>query len=352
MFLITRKFFNYLLGTFFTYLIYFFPFDVLFYFIFNKPILQIFSIISSFLFYLIIILYFKNKVSNTFFRVIIFEGMGIGFISLCVITLMLVVKTVTKINQEIIGMTALALISILVLYGLINANSIRLKRLNFFSKKLKKRVKIIFLSDLHLGSNSKNHLIKVIDIIQSLRSDVVIIGGDLLDSDKFNFNDLAEFKTLNKPIFFVTGNHELYLKNWKKIKNKLNDFNIKLIDGQSVKFHEINLIGVGDGMLESQKNNIKNHDLISNVFNLIIVHKPLLWKYYSNQIDLMLSGHTHNGQIFPFNLLVKIKFPNIYGLYKKDDSNLYVSSGVGCWGPKIRIGSENEIIDITISNKR
>ena len=76
-----------------------------------------------------------------------------------------------------------------------------------------------------------------------------------------------------------------------------------------------------------------------------------MWEYCSRQIDLMLSGHTHNGQIFPFNLLVKIKFPNIYGLYKKDNSNLYVSSGVGCWGPKIRIGSNNEIIDITISSK-
>ena len=62
----------------------------------------------------------------------------------------------------------------------------------------------------------------------------------------------------------------------------------------------------------------------------------------------MLSGHTHNGQIFPFNLLVKLQFPQIYGLYKEANNNLYVSSGVATWGPKIRIGSRNELIKFTI----
>ena len=60
----------------------------------------------------------------------------------------------------------------------------------------------------------------------------------------------------------------------------------------------------------------------------------------------MLSGHTHNGQIFPFNLLVKLQFKYIYGLYKEKTSRLYVSSGIGCWGPKMRIGSNNEIVYI------
>ena len=62
----------------------------------------------------------------------------------------------------------------------------------------------------------------------------------------------------------------------------------------------------------------------------------------------MLSGHTHNGQIFPFNLLVKLQFKYIYGLYKDGTSNFYVSSGIGCWGPKMRIGSNNEIVQILI----
>ena len=62
----------------------------------------------------------------------------------------------------------------------------------------------------------------------------------------------------------------------------------------------------------------------------------------------MLSGHTHNGQIFPFNFFVRLQYKNIYGLYAKFKSKLYVSSGSGCWGPKMRLGSKNEIVDIII----
>jgi predicted MPP superfamily phosphohydrolase len=91
--------------------------------------------------------------------------------------------------------------------------------------------------------------------------------------------------------------------------------------------------------------------LNDNKFNLLAVHQPSLWKLVKNNVDLMLSGHTHNGQIFPFNLLVKIQFPQIYGLYKEEENNLYVSSGVSTWGPKIRIGSQNEIININLIKK-
>ena len=80
----------------------------------------------------------------------------------------------------------------------------------------------------------------------------------------------------------------------------------------------------------------------------MIVHKPSIWKKASFKANLMLSGHTHNGQIFPFNLIVKLKFPQNYGLYKNNNNHLYVSSGSATWGPKIRIGSNNEIIYIEL----
>ena len=65
----------------------------------------------------------------------------------------------------------------------------------------------------------------------------------------------------------------------------------------------------------------------------------------------MLSGHTHNGQIFPFNFLVRLRFKYKYGFFKKDKSNLYVTSGAGCWGPKMRLGTFNEIIIINLISK-
>ena len=88
-----------------------------------------------------------------------------------------------------------------------------------------------------------------------------------------------------------------------------------------------------------------------HLFNLVLVHKPSVWSLITNKVDLVLSGHTHNGQIFPFNLLVKLKFKFCYGIYKKYESILYVSSGLGCWGPKMRLGSSNEILEINLVPK-
>ena len=62
----------------------------------------------------------------------------------------------------------------------------------------------------------------------------------------------------------------------------------------------------------------------------------------------MLCGHTHNGQIFPFNFLVRLKHKYMYGIFKNKNSTLYVSSGIGCWGPKMRLGSNNELVQIII----
>ena len=83
---------------------------------------------------------------------------------------------------------------------------------------------------------------------------------------------------------------------------------------------------------------------------MLLVHKPSVWDHVNTKIDLMLSGHTHYGQIFPFNIFVKIKFKYIYGLYKNIYSKLYVSSGSGCWGPSMRLGTKNEIVEIFITN--
>ena len=80
-----------------------------------------------------------------------------------------------------------------------------------------------------------------------------------------------------------------------------------------------------------------------NRFNIYLTHKPSLFNIL-NLSGLVLSGHTHNGQIFPFNLIVKMKFPHVYGFFKKENTDLYVSSGSGCWGPRMRLGSNNEII--------
>ena len=120
------------------------------------------------------------------------------------------------------------------------------------------------------------------------------------------------------------------------------------MNNESIKFQGLNLIGLSDDTTNKTKIDHVKKLSQDDLFNLLIVHKPSIWKKVSDNVNLMLSGHTHNGQIFPFNLIVKLKFPEIYGLYKNINNFLYVSSGSATWGPKIRIGSNNEIIHIEL----
>ena len=82
---------------------------------------------------------------------------------------------------------------------------------------------------------------------------------------------------------------------------------------------------------------------------MLLYHRPDNWQFVSQSgVDLMLCGHTHAGQIFPFDLITRRYFPNLHGLYSKNGAHLYVSTGTGTWGPAMRLGSVNEITMINL----
>ena len=110
----------------------------------------------------------------------------------------------------------------------------------------------------------------------------------------------------------------------------------------------MNIIGIDENLNTKDQLEVFKKNYNTSKFNITLVHKPLIWDQIKNKNELMLSGHTHNGQIFPFNKIVRLKFKYVYGLYESQHSNLYVSSGCACWGPKMRLGSENEIIQFNI----
>ena len=240
-------------------------------------------------------------------------------------------------------------IIIITVYSLINGRLINLKSIKILSSKVDDQIRLMFISDTHLGSNSKKHLEKILLKIKDLKFDLLLIGGDFIDSSSFNLDELDILKNLNKPIFFISGNHEYYIKDYENKLKKLKNYDISFLDNESFKFKKLNLIGISDNLtLENQKK-IASRLIQEDLFNLILVHKATLWDHVFEKTDLMLSGHTHNGQIFPFNFFVRLQYKNIYGIYEKLKSKLYVSSGSGCWGPTMRLGTKNEIVDILIS---
>ena len=125
------------------------------------------------------------------------------------------------------------------MYGSYNARTINIKEIDIKSSSIKKNHQILFISDVHLGTNNKKHLVKIIKKINKLNFDFLLIGGDLIDSSSFDFKDLNILKEINKPIYFVSGNHEYYLKDYQNKINQLASFNIKHLKNTKIHIEDI-----------------------------------------------------------------------------------------------------------------
>ena len=198
-----------------TYLFYIFPFEILNKYLLNESVNFQYSLINTAIFFTLIIYYLKSH--NTFkpLKIFVYEGLGIGFISFMVISFSILVNLSGIFKETSIGITSLIIIFIISAYGMINARNISIKNVELTSAKIHNNLNIIFISDVHLGTNTTKHLKKILNKIKTLKYDLIIIGGDLIDSSSFNINDLTILNEIKKDIYFVNGNHEYYLKNYK-----------------------------------------------------------------------------------------------------------------------------------------
>lgn len=334
----------------FVYVVFVFPFEIIATWL-GHPGGTLELIISTLVIYLICLFYLRTKNSNKLLKFLVYEGVGVGSISLFIIVPILFLDILILIPNNI-KITIFFFFQIpLLIFGLFNARKIKIKKLEISSNTIDSNLSFVFISDVHIGSNSPKRLEKIIPMINKLNPKFLLIGGDLIDSSSFKIEDLSSMIKIKCPIYFVTGNHEYYIQNFQHHLDNFHKHNIRILNNEAVIHEGINLIGINDNLTIEQKKTIYIDLSKKNKFNLLAVHQPSLWKLVKNDVDLMLSGHTHNGQIFPFNLLVKIKFPQIYGLYQEKNNKLYVSSGISTWGPKIRIGSQNELVHINLNKK-
>ena len=248
-----------------------------------------------------------------------------------------------------IGISAFLAIILISFFGFLFGNLLFIKNISISTNKISNNCSFIFITDIHLGTNSIKHLKNIFNKIKNINYDFILIGGDLIDSSSFDIEELSIFKNIKKPIFFVTGNHEYYIKNFKSKLDFLDNVGITLLNNEKYQIDKLNIIGIDDNQNKLDKEKHTLSLINKDSYNLLLVHKPSIWANVRNQVDLMLSGHTHNGQIFPFNFFVKMQFKFKYGMYKYNNSKLFVSSGSACWGPRIRIGSCNEIVHFNLT---
>jgi predicted MPP superfamily phosphohydrolase len=227
--------------------------------------------------------------------------------------------------------------------------------------KLQRPYKIVQLSDIHIGGLIDTQFIAdLVKKVNTLEPDIVVITGDLIDIPIHSaIEPLLELKNLQTKYgsYFVIGNHE-YFHGVEEIIYTINKLGIKVLENESVYIGEknkgINIAGVYDHFgyrVDKLKPDIlkalRNTDPDSPT--ILLAHQPRFIYEVNKGVDLMLSGHTHGGQLYPFRALVKIVQPYLSGLYQHNETTqVYVNRGTGFWGPPMRLGSPSEITNITL----
>ena len=224
-----------------------------------------------------------------------------------------------------------------------------------------KSLNIAMASDIHLGTIlDSSFLEKVVDKINALNPDIVLLPGDIIDEDigpvlHDNMGPLLEKIKSKYGVYAVTGNHE-YIGGVDEACNYLTSHGIKMLRDSVVKIdNDFYLIGREDIAIRQfahkQRKDLK--ELLNGVDKslplILMDHEPFrLNEAFENGIDLQLSGHTHNGQLWPMNFLISKIYELGWGYMVKGKTHYYVSCGVGGWGPPIRTGSRPEIVNIKL----
>ncbi|OGS43079.1 MAG: hypothetical protein A2539_09320 [Elusimicrobia bacterium RIFOXYD2_FULL_34_15] len=261
--------------------------------------------------------------------------------------------------STIYSISAITLLTIFSIYNV--SRGIRIKEIKLKTEKLPKNLSkfsIVQLSDLHLDFlKNRKWFNDVVEKTNALNPDIIVITGDLIDTNLCNIDDHCELLTKLKSkygVYAITGNHEYYtgLETFLDIcKNS----NINVLRNEKVTIANcIELAGVNDeegkrfsGGGPDLNLALKNCDFKKPV--ILLAHRPTMFKdAVKSGVDLQLSGHTHAGQIPPVDLLVTLIYKYSYGFHKKNSSYIYTTFGTGTWGPPMRLFSRSEIVKIII----
>lgn len=250
-----------------------------------------------------------------------------------------------------------SLVIIMFLLGTYNAFFPRVKKIEINDpNNIKDKIKIVHLSDLHLGLIYRPaYLEKLVTKVNNLEGDVVVISGDLFDGNDPEIQKfIPALKKFSGPVVFVPGNHDHYVDN-DLLATVISDAGLIELKNEAYMLKGVEFIGFD--YLSDKDSNIRREidNLNTNKKNLRVVinHVPVdQAEAYALKADLMLSGHTHRGQISPFSIVVRQIYSDFsYGLSNYKEMITYTSAGVGTFGPPLRTLSSGEIVMFYINNK-
>jgi hypothetical protein len=302
----------------------------------------------------------------------IFTGHYLFYLNsfLIIMFLILILDVVLKIfSIDLLGSISLRkkefhlyLIVVLGITGIVGSfyfKNIKIKKVELFIPKENevKNLKIAFISDVHLNQKFDGDVLETaLEKIKKVGVELLLIGGDFLDGShkeiKKDIQKILDRYPFKKGIYMVLGNHEYYggiIENIKYIQS----LGITILKDENIVVDGITILG-RDDMTNKKRKSIE--ELLKGVDKnkplIVVEHNPLKIEENTKQeVDIYLAGHTHNGQLFPFNLVVKNMYQNPMGYQKISNAHTIVSSGLGTWMIPYRIGSQSEIIILDLSFK-
>lgn len=256
------------------------------------------------------------------------------------------------------------LVSIIVIKGYINTRCINIKTLEIDIPKGSSNLNelnIVMAGDIHLSPiNGEKFLSGIVEKINSLKPDIILFPGDIVDDRAEVLKRLGigeSFKKLKSKygVYTSNGNHE-FINGVEEADKYMKEFGLKVLRDEEVKINDNFYITAREdrsisGFTGKRRKTLE--DILTNVDKsypvILLDHTPSeLDEAKNNGIDLQLSGHTHHGQFFPGNLITNLVYEISWGYLKKENTHYYVTCGAGTWGPPVRNVSKSEIVNIKV----
>ncbi len=235
-------------------------------------------------------------------------------------------------------------------------NKVRVDICTKTDKNIKKDLKIVMASDLHIGyGNRRAELERWVEMINAEQADLILFGGDIIDMSHRPLREekMAEvLARLNAPAYACPGNHE-FIGGIAEAEEFYREAGITLLRDSVVETEGIYVIGRDDRMNRQRKPiSHLTEALDQQRFILVLDHQPYhLERAEKAGVDFQFSGHTHRGQVWPISLITDNVYECSFGSHQRGKTHYYISSGLGIWGGKFRIGTQSEYVVMTVRKK-
>lgn len=261
-----------------------------------------------------------------------------------------------------VGIGALTVALAFTVYGAINASDFRVQRSSIQLAGLERPVTLMLISDVHIGHHRDGrYLARIVDETNRSGAELVLITGDLLDSEvAFAPGNLDALRSLKAPAYYVIGNHEIDV-DAARATALISSLGVRVLHNERVQTHGLDLLGLDymkadeaafdlhpSDKTETIRSVLESMTLPSGRPTVAMHHSPVGVPYLEQAgVDLLVAGHTHGGQLFPGTAFAALTFPYNKGLHD-GPTQVFVSTGAGTFLQKGRIGTTNEINLITL----